>query len=210
MNQALRPAKQERGKKTQDRILQATKKLLASKSFESISVRQIVRQAKTSIGSFYARFQDKHALLSVLYAEYEQQLSRRVETLRRAVDRADSLEETAQLIVSHFVDRYGQIPNLNRAIFEFATRHPESEELEVLSQKRRQQYDFVLDALSKYDSEITHENPKRAAELAFYFTVVACRNQLLYPHAPQARTLKVSKKELKAELTRLMTGYLCN
>lgn len=210
MSQAFKPAKQERGKQTQERILQATRKLLVDEDFESISVRQIVREAKTSIGSFYARFQDKHALLSVLFAEYEETLTRRLTGLQAALDGASSMEESAQHIVSHFVERYGEIPNLSRALYEFATRHPKSEELEILSRKRRQQYAFLNDALAAYAAEITHPDPERAVELAIYFMIVACRNRLLYPYAPQTRTMKISKNELKIELARLLTGYLCN
>ena len=50
----------------------------------------------------------------------------------------------------------------------------------------------------------------RAVELAVYFMVVACRNRLLYPLAPQTRMVKISKQELKLELVRQLTGYLRN
>ena len=38
--------------------------------------------------------------------------------------------------------------------------------------------------------------------------VVAARNRLLYPLAPQTRTLNISKAELNRELIRLLIGYL--
>ena len=209
MSQLVQPAKQDRSRKTQDRILQATSKLLETEPFESISVRRIIEEARTSIGSFYARFRDKEALLPVLYAEYEQQLGRRIRKLRVSTSQAESLEELARLIVKHLME-IGEVPNLSRALYEYATRAPHSAESSDLSKRRREQYRFLLDALLRFRDEITHDDPERAVELAVYFAAVTCRNRLLYPMAPHTRTLKLSKRELEAELVTLLTGYLVN
>jgi AcrR family transcriptional regulator len=208
MSQPLHPSKQNRSRETQARILQATARLLGKEPFESISVRRIVIEAETSIGSFYARFRDKNALLSVLYAEYEMQLHERLVRLQESTADARSLEEVAQLIGEHFVDMYGEVPNLSRALYEYATRSPKTSEAKTLAVRRRKQYSFLLDALLSFRAEITHSDPVRAVDLGLYFVVVACRNRLLYPLAPQTRTLRISKMELKKELVRLLTGYL--
>ncbi len=210
MSRPLHPPKQDRSRETQARILQATATLLRREPFESISVRRIVDEAETSIGSFYARFRDKNALLSVLYAEYEEQLQVRLTRLQESTADAGSLEELAELIVQHFVIMYGEIPNLMRALYEYATRSPKSSESKNLAEWRRNQYSFLLDALLSFRAEITHSDPVRAVDLGLYFMVVACRNRLLYPLAPQTRTLMIAKKELKLELVRLLTGYLRN
>ncbi len=208
MGQLLQPAKQDRSRDTQNRILRTTERLLGKDPFETISVRRIVEEAGTSIGSFYARFRDKDALLPVLYAEYEQQLQVRLDRLQNSTAIARSLEEVAALIVQHFVKIYGEIPHLSRALYEHATRSPNAAASKQLADRRRKQYSFVLDALLVYHSDITHSDPFRAAELGVYFMVVACRNRLFYPLAPQTRTLKLSKKELESELVRLLTRYL--
>ena len=93
MNRPLHPSKQVRSLETQTQILQATTRLLEKEPFESISVRRIIVEAGTSIGSFYGRFRDKNALLSVLYAEYESQLEKRLVQLRDSIDGARSLEQ---------------------------------------------------------------------------------------------------------------------
>ena len=46
--------KQERSRQTCERILAATEQLLRDHLFEQISVADIVRTAKASVGSFYA------------------------------------------------------------------------------------------------------------------------------------------------------------
>lgn len=72
------------------------------------------------------------------------------------------------------------------------------------------QYKFLLDALLFFRDEITHADPPRAVEFAVYFMVVASRNRLFYPLAPQTRMVKISKEELKRELVRQLTGYVRN
>lgn len=208
MSEIIQPAKQERSRETQDRILRATENLLEKETFEAISIRRIISEAETSIGSFYARFRDKDALLPVMYAKYEQQLESQLIKLRKSTDNAQSLDELVEMIVQHFLERYGEIPNLSRALYEYGTREPRSAESKRLAKTRRKQYSFLLDNLMRFQSDITHTDPERAVELGLYFMIVACRNRLLYPLAPMTRTLKISQKELKLELERLLTGYL--
>lgn len=210
MNKILQPAKQQRSRDTQDRILRATEKLLQNEPFESISVRRIIKEAKTTIGSFYARFRDKDALLPVLYAEYQQQLQTSLVQLQDAVSQAVGMDAVAELAVQHFVDTYGEIPNLSRALYDHVTRSPREPESRNVADRRYRQYSFLFDALLEFRSEIVHPDPPRAVELAVYFMVVACRNRLLYPQAPQTRKVRITKQELVPELVRLLTGYLRN
>ncbi len=149
-------------------------------------------------------------MLPVLYAEYEVHLQERLVRLQRSTANAPSMETVAGYIVEHFVDTYGEIPNLSRALYEYATRSPGASESRRLADKRYEQYKFLLDALLTFRNEITHADPPRAVELALYFMVVACRNRLLYPLAPQTRMVKISQQELKLELVRQLTGYLRN
>jgi len=208
MEALVQPTKQARSLATQERILTAARTLLRSESFDAISIRQIVKSANTSIGSFYGRFRDKDALLPVLFAEYEARLERQVTRLRQAVSATQSLDELAGIVAGHFVDIFGENPNLSRAVFEYATRSPQSEESRLHSDQRLKQYAFLFEAILFYRDEINHSDPQRAAELSLYFVTVTCRNYLFYPLNPQTRTLRISKKEFKSELARLMKGYL--
>lgn len=208
MKPLVQPSKQERSLATQRRILRATEKLLRDQPFDAISIRRIVAEAETSIGSFYARFADKDALLPVLYASYEERLSKKIAELRANVVSSDSLGELAELVADHFVMRYGQTPNLSRAMFEFATRDPESARGRQHSDQRLAQYDFLVSALKPHVSPTRANERRRVAELGIYFLTVACRNRLFYPHYPQTRKLKMSKSELRSELARMLVSYI--
>lgn len=79
---------QERASETLDRLLDATLELLEERSFRDISVEDICARADRSVGSFYARFDDKSGILRALYARVI--ATKRENRLRDLVDRADA------------------------------------------------------------------------------------------------------------------------
>ncbi|MFQ5417449.1 MAG: TetR/AcrR family transcriptional regulator, partial [Myxococcota bacterium] len=62
----VRPPQQARSQQTLDRILDAAEAMVSEKGFEDSPVSAIVRRAGSSVGAFYARFEDKYALLRAL------------------------------------------------------------------------------------------------------------------------------------------------
>lgn len=69
---------QTRSQRTLRKLLDATESLLNEKSWLEISVGDIVAAAETSVGSFYARFQDKDTLLRYLSERLSEQTQRRI------------------------------------------------------------------------------------------------------------------------------------
>ena len=65
---------QERSRETADRFAAAAEDLLRDRSFEEISIQDIVRRAGRPTGSFYARFASKEALLPFIYLRYHEDL----------------------------------------------------------------------------------------------------------------------------------------
>lgn len=62
----VREPRQARSQATLERFVEATRDLLTERSFEEITVADIVDKAERTVGSFYARFDDKYAVLHVL------------------------------------------------------------------------------------------------------------------------------------------------
>jgi AcrR family transcriptional regulator len=62
----VRVPRQARSQATLERFVEATRQLLEQQSFEDITVADIVQRAERTVGSFYARFDDKYAVLHVL------------------------------------------------------------------------------------------------------------------------------------------------
>ncbi|MBA3503665.1 MAG: TetR/AcrR family transcriptional regulator [Myxococcota bacterium] len=70
----VKPPRQDRSKDTQDRLIDAAERLLSrGRSWASISVAGLVKEAGTSVGAFYNRFRDKDALLHVLQIQLHEE-----------------------------------------------------------------------------------------------------------------------------------------
>jgi len=59
----VKEPRQQRSRDSQERILKAAEALIKSKGFEALTTAEVVRRSRTSIGTLYARFGDKTALL---------------------------------------------------------------------------------------------------------------------------------------------------
>jgi AcrR family transcriptional regulator len=60
---AVKAPCQQRSRDSQERILRAAEALIKSKGYEALTTAEVVRRSRTSIGTLYARFGDKTALL---------------------------------------------------------------------------------------------------------------------------------------------------
>jgi AcrR family transcriptional regulator len=74
---------QQRSQASLDRLLDVTEELLKERRFESILVADIVRRAKSSVGVFYSRFQDK---ADVLFALMDRENRRSIDAAEHFVD----------------------------------------------------------------------------------------------------------------------------
>lgn len=81
----MRPPRQARSRQTLDRLLAAAERLLAERAWDRIGVAEIVAEADASVGAFYARFDDKDALLDLLADRYRADMARFAEQLAAAV-----------------------------------------------------------------------------------------------------------------------------
>lgn len=108
----LSPPQQQRSRKTLNAISDATKELLKSHTFAELTIDQIIKEAGSSTGSFYARFKGKRALLHHLHEAFAEESKTRVNTFVETIDRAPmDIQEFADLWVpdavqSHF-DAHG-------------------------------------------------------------------------------------------------------
>lgn len=202
------PPRQVRSRRTLERILAATERLLARERFESITVRKIVRQSRTSIGSFYARFNDKRALLPALYERYELSLAARLHELERSLAApGQTLTSVATLIVEHLIRLYGERPHLMRALAEYARRDPGALD-EVTRMRRRAQHNFMCGALVTAAGQRRSPKSERVAATALFVIDAACRERLLHPEATHAEAVDLTEEELTEALIRTLVAFL--
>src|SRR5215211_2258838 len=113
----VQPPLQDRSRRTLDSIGRAVEELLATRSFDDISVADIVRQARCSVGSFYARFTGKEDLLPYLYQRYDADLRPRMQARIASMPLQHlSFRETVGLVADQTVDMYLERRHLLRAV----------------------------------------------------------------------------------------------
>ena len=67
MHDVIRAPTQARSRKTMDDVYRSMEALLKERSFERITISDLATHADVAVGSIYARFKDKNALLAGLY-----------------------------------------------------------------------------------------------------------------------------------------------
>lgn len=210
LRESLRAPKQGRSQRTLERILDATEQLLGDYPMEEITILDIVQRAKTSTGSFYARFADKDALLPALYDRYDATVKVRVEKMTTKPDWPPvTLDATADRIARHFVWFFCERVHLLRALALFVRINPERIDTEA-RERRATTHEPLATALLAHAKQIRHPNPKLAVQLGLYFVVCACRDRILFANSTHAATIDVSREQFTKELTGMLLGYLRN
>ncbi len=99
---------QARSQKTLEKLLDAAEALLLEGGLDAVTVPAVVQRARSSVGSFYARFPDKQALLATLHERACQQT---IATADRALDpelwRGHTLDEILRAAVAFSVHIFG-------------------------------------------------------------------------------------------------------
>jgi AcrR family transcriptional regulator len=176
---SVRPPSQARSQATMERFVQATRELLEERSFEEITVADIVHRADRTVGSFYARFEDKEAVLQLLL----EQLDDRIRDLVRAFcdpvrwEGAPVTEFVAESVKLN-VHGYRRSATLYRAALAAAARDAGFRErrratLQVGAEAQKR---FLL---SRRD-ELSCPDPARAADAMFEMVVATLDHELLY------------------------------
>lgn len=200
--------RQARGRRTRERILAATERLLRDRHLENLTVGQIVREARSSIGSFYHLFGAKEALVAPLYARYDRRLTEGAErVLAPARWRGRRLAYRVERIVRYAVRLYRHERGLMRALTLHARSHPEA--VTALQHAHRARlYDRVADVLLACRDEMAHEHPESAVRVGLLFVGAACRDKILFGDAPHPRSIVSDDRSLAMELSRAVLAYL--
>jgi len=204
----LRPPRQDRSRRTLERILDVTEALLEEQRFEAIPVARIVREAGTSVGAFYARFRDKDALLPALYQRYDRWIRERAAGIEAARPwEGMSFAGTVTWLVKEIAQVFLARRNLMRAMVLHTRLRPDKVDDETKA-RRAQQMAFLKRVLLDHRESIHHPDPERAVDLAIYMAAALCREWLLFSDAPHASTTGGDTVEVEREIARQKLGYL--
>lgn len=183
--------RQKRSQKTLDAITRAATALLETKPFPAVGVHEIVARASASVGSFYARFADKDALLVHLHERYQVQVTRGIDLLLDPVAlRSRTIEDIVHLAVAAFVDVHVKRPGAIRAFHASAAMDPafraREEALNALIGEH-----FIA-ALMPHRDRIGHPDPEAAIDFAAISLLGALLQRVLF-RGPGARPFDDAK-----------------
>lgn len=175
----VRAPRQARSQETLDRFLDATASLLDERPFEEITVSDIVSRAGRTVGSFYARFDDKYA---VLYELVQRVFDRIDDVVRAFCDpvRWDGqpIEEFVIEAVRLNVQAYRRAGPLFRAAFSAAMIDDRFRRLriDVMQSCAEQQKQFLLTR----SDELPCVSPARASDQIFELVSATLDHELMF------------------------------
>jgi AcrR family transcriptional regulator len=112
--------KQERGRRTYDKLVATAFELLEKEEYDTLTVDALSRAAGYSVGAFYARFRSKDEFFDALMAEYAEQ-RRRIRTNIFATTSADKLVDA---LIKELVTYYWQRRRFWREALIRSVRNP--------------------------------------------------------------------------------------
>lgn len=203
----LRRPQQARSRDTLDRIVRAARKLLQTKTFDDISVTEITRRARSSVGSFYSRFPDKAALLDYLDEQYARDViaeAGRLSEANRFV--GNHLAERVRLLVTFMLDLHARQPGLLRTLI-LEARRERGGPFGDRTRRMNATIPILIDRLLECREEIGHPEPERAMYLGLLMVFSAIREITLFPEG-LAEFVDYEDEQLVGELTDAYLAYL--
>lgn len=202
----VRPPQQARSQETLDRILDAAEALVTQKGFEDTPVAEIAQRAGSSVGAFYARVQDKDALLHALYERYyEQAIATADAALEPARWEDARIAEILDAVVRFLTAIYREQCGLIRA-FVIRTHSDAS-----FQARRERLSHYVSERLSTLllarRDEISHPDPERAAAFGLAQVFATLESVILFGEL-RSGVLALSDDDLATELVRAYLAYL--
>jgi AcrR family transcriptional regulator len=134
----MRPPKQERSRRTLERILAAARSLLSEHEARDVSLREIADTAEVSLSSLFARFKSKDALLDHLHEELCEARLRDADEVVTRLELADaSADETVRIALRALVRSALARGGMERALIGAAAQVESISRREQRFQKRR-------------------------------------------------------------------------
>jgi AcrR family transcriptional regulator len=206
---AVKAPVQQRSRDSQERILRAAESLIKSKGFEALTTAEVVRRSRTSIGTLYARFGDKTALL---HAVQERVQSREEAVMRAHIARVDwdglSLEDA----VRHLLEIKRAASEGDDRLFEAFVVHGATDPV-VRAQGYRHKATIEgieVEVLMRHAGQIGHADPELAARVASRLAQAAQEEYVQRSLSGVSLPADAPPDLLLRHLAEVITAYLKN
>ncbi len=200
--------KQDRSRAGVERVLVATEALLGDRPLEEITLADILKQARVSVGAFYAQFGNKDALVPCLYERYDQRITEAARAIlhpSRWVGR--DLTTRVHVLFRYGVLLYRRNRGLMRALSLHARAHPEAIS-PGQRMHRRDLWNEVAELLLTCRDEMTHPDPDQAVRFGVLMAGATFREKLLYDASPHAQAVTGNDHRLATEAALAFLSYV--
>jgi AcrR family transcriptional regulator len=199
---------QKRSRKTLDRLVEACEGLLREKPFERVSVGELAKRGRSSVGAFYGRFRGKEELLDFIDSRGEEEILKRWdEYFAPEKWRGVPAEEVVGRFVRFWVSAHRARKGVVRALYLRLRGRPTPATLARTRRLNRRVVQGMKALLQERKQEIAHPDLDLAIPFGLVLVAASIREWVLfedlklYPRAPD-------DESLAEELTRVFTAYL--
>jgi len=183
-------------------MLDAAETLIYERGFDALTVSELVQRSRTSVGSFYARFEDKAALLRAVQNRALERIESTFEGRAHNRPATGSLAESVHAEIETFVRMVSRDAPLIRA---FYAQGADPVLHKRVARTDQLHFSIFRAAMLEHVGEIRHTDPERAILFAYstHLTIVMSLSWTIgRADAP------FSPAETTAELSRMLTAYL--
>jgi AcrR family transcriptional regulator len=205
-DRGVRPPQQRRSRESLERVLTAGERVLADNGYEGFTIGEVSRRARVSVGSVYARFDNKEALIHAIHARMMERLTPPEQDVAGASD--DPGADLATVVargVHALAGRMGRERELLRA---FMVRGAVDPSIAAPgSEASRATARAFKTAVLAHRGEIGHDDPELAADIAFRLVYDVLARQVM--HGPTFESDRmVAWDDLVEELIAALLAYL--
>jgi AcrR family transcriptional regulator len=193
--QVKRIPRQERSQARFETVLEVALRLFAARGYESVSMREIAREAKMPIASVYQYFPMKLAIVREMWTRYTSTISETLAAgIRRSIQKGGNFPNH---LIGIIVDRMAELQASNPAFIEIWSCVGASIELRALNvQDTLQNARVIADALQKMHQESDPSARYDRALIAIEMASATTRLALALPEPHRARILLALKRAL--------------
>jgi AcrR family transcriptional regulator len=199
-DEPFHPPLQARSRETHRRILEATSELLEKRTFDAVTVADIARRSTSSVGAFYARFDDKDALLEQLDGLCAEEAT----AGPGAAGKSERIGERLNQAIAFYVQLYRKRGGLIRALRLRERARVRTRFGDAMKASMRA---LLVDPVLLERRHVSHADPQLAATLGSLMVMSAIEERILYPEMA-ASPIPITDAMFVTELTRAYLAYL--